>query len=134
MVAAVDGDRLTRAVHDPSAARRDQDHLEPIALRQQLVTLILGDGEPGHAAGEESRESALQPAQHQRAPGKGVGLAVLSDEGNAPIHRDSRHLSRPRTIRATSGKARTDAPSCGAITAKATLLPISWPISQPLHT
>ena len=40
---AVDGDRLAIAVDDPPAARWDRDQLDPVALAQELVLLVLGD-------------------------------------------------------------------------------------------
>ena len=103
-IAAIGGHGRAVPVDDPAPARRDQPHLHAIGFGEAAVTLVLGDRDIAHPAGEQSREAELARADQQGAAAEGRGLGRLGDRRARPaLHRPSRQRSSVRMMRVTTG-------------------------------
>src|SRR4029450_7572897 len=95
-VGPVDRDRLALTIHDPAAAGRDYDQLEPVGLRLDRILLMFGGGETDHPCAQCPAEYSLSTADEHHSPREGDRLVSSSEAGG--LHRPSLHRSRRDAI------------------------------------
>jgi len=101
-IGLVIGDRLAVAVDQPAAPGRYKRKIDPIALRQKLVTFVLGDRDIGHSGRQQYADSDLQSADYRRSSGEGDLLHGAADRFCRP-HDATRQLSIAPISLATNG-------------------------------
>ena len=96
------GNRLSVAINQPAAPGRDQCEIDPIAFGKQLVALVLGDRDIGHAASKQHADTDLQSTDYSRSSRKSQRLHGTADRLDW-LHEATRQLSIAPMKRATNG-------------------------------
>ncbi len=108
-VGAIAGQRLAAPVDQPAAAWRDDGQVDPVALREQPVFLVFGNGDPAHAADKQAAHGQLSASKEERPTIKREGLAGFRHQLlwlPGPLVQNlhgRRHLSSAAHTRTTSG-------------------------------
>ena len=124
-IASIDGDGLVVPVDDPSPTRRYDDQLDAIALGQELVMLVLGNGEPAKPAEDQCSDCSLRPRGNGHAPREGHRL-MNRREAPFHLHRPSLQRSTRETNQATTGKERIEINNGGRTVRKGSDASMTW--------